>query len=267
MSKKIGYADVSLVKSRAKKNGIITFFVFTLAIAFVVLLAGVLSGAISVGNFKGLFFKDQNSISTHSYHMVYMAKCDTKSKAESVASGAQVVGAGAYVWELDGEFYVVGSIYKTKEEASAVYNNIKNTGNYEIGVKELNFKKLEVNEKNYSTEQTKSILSAIKSLDEIYDKCFKFSVMVDKGEVNPSFISSELNTIKSEAKVIAAKLDALNSYAASKVSVSTKNAFVFVVDAIDNAVLRTIGGKSANSDLKYLIAKIIAAKYNLYQNI
>lgn len=268
MSKKVGYAETKLVKSKAKhKNRFVTLLVCVLSVSFVILISGMLSGVLTVGNFSGLFGGKVNSIIAHSYYMVSMGKYNSKSEAETVASGAAVMGAGAYVWGLDGEFFVVGNIYKTLEEANLVLNNIGGTGNYNVEVKELKFKKVSVEVKDYSTEQIKTILDAIKNLNTIYEKCYDYSLKVDKAEVNTTLVSSELNSIKSDAKIVAAKLDAINSCAVSEVTINVKNAYISVIDALDNAILKVISGNSVNSDLRYLVAKIVVAKYNLYQNI
>lgn len=268
MSKKVSYAETKLVKSKTKhKNVFVTFLVCVLSIASVILLSSMLSGVLTVGNFSNLFGGKANQINAHSYYMVSMGKYGARSEAEAVASGAAVMGASAYVWELDGEFYVVGNIYKSQDEANSVYKNINGTGNYEISIKEIKFKKVSVNVKDYTTEQTKTILDAINNLNTIYEKCYDYSLKVDKSEVNTSLVSSELNSIKSDAKIVSAKLDAINSYAVSEVALNTKNAYISVIDALDNAILKVISGNSVNSDLKCLVAKIVVAKYNLYQNI
>lgn len=268
MSKKVGYAETRLVKSKQKhKNKFVTLMVCVLSLAMVVLLSGVLAGAITVGNFSNLFQNKSNTISAHSYYMVSMGKYNSRSEAEAVASGAAVMGASAYVWELNKMFYVVGNIYKNSSEADSVLKNISGTGNYEISVEEIKFKKLTISNKEYSNEQIKAIVEAIKSLNNIYEKCYDYSLKVDKGEVNTGLVSSELNSIKSEAKITAAKLDAINSYAVSELTINTKNAFISVVDALDNAILKVISGNSVNGDLRCLVSKIVVAKYNLYQNI
>ena len=118
MSKKVGYAETRLVKSKQKhKNKFVTLMVCVLSLAMVVLLSGVLAGAITVGNFSNLFQNKSNTISAHSYYMVSMGKYNSRSEAEAVASGAAVMGASAYVWELNKMFYVVGNIYKNSSEA------------------------------------------------------------------------------------------------------------------------------------------------------
>ena len=274
MPKIVEYAEVKRVKSKQKRENkrLKKFFLIVLFLGLVVVVSGFLSGLFSFGGgsstnlFSGLFAK-KNQIASHSYYMVSMGTYNSLAEAESVASGTAVMGAGSYVWFYKSKFYVVGNIYKSISDAEAVYNNIKNTGNYEISVEEIPFKKLTINNSNYTAEQNQTVKGAITFIGSLYEKCYDYALRVDKSEVNTTLVSSELNSLKSEAKIYASKLDAINSYAVSELVLNTKNAYITIIDALDAAILKVIAGNSANSDLKYLVAQVVSAKYNLYQNI
>ena len=271
MSKKVSYAETTLVKSRTKKGKFkfLKILGLCLLLVAIIITAGLLSGVITIGNFNfgSLFFKQSNVIKEHSYYLVSMGKYDNVNEAQSVASGAAVMGAGAYVWELNKSYYVVGNFYKSLDEANSVYNNIKGTGNYNITVEEVKFNKVNLNNKDYNKEQNKVVFDSVKFIDSVYEKCFDYSLKIDKNEVNATLVSSELNNLKSECKIKASKLDTLNSYAVSETTINIKNCYIGIIDALDNAILKVINGSSINSDLRYLVANIVVFKYNLYQNI
>ena len=268
MSKKINYAETRLIKSKQNRKfgGFFAILLSILMVGCMVAISGVLSGFLTIADI-GLLFNNKNVINSHSYYMVVMGEYNNLADAETVASGAAVMGAASYVWNNNNKFFVVGNIYKTKEDANKVCEQIKNTANYNIFVKQIDFKKLNISNKNYTTEQLKTIVDSIKFIGTIYEKTYDYGVKIDKNEIAATQVSSELNNIKSQVKIFASKLDSINSVSVSETTINIKNAYIKIVDALDSAILKVINGSSVNKDIKYLTCTIVDAKYNLYQNI
>lgn len=269
MSKNIlHYSDTKLIKAKktkSKKGGWIFVFVLCCA-ALVLFLSNGLGNILKVSTFSFLFGKQSSAISAHSYYAVLMGEYQTKSEAQAVASGVSVLGAGAYVWEIDGKFLVVGNVYKSKSDAETVLKNISGN-NYNVSVMEIKYDKLTIKSDSLTDEQEEELLNAVKFLDELYLKVYDYSIKFDKSEIVATVVSSELNTLKGNVKVWASKLDAINSYAVTNYGLTIKNTFVSISEELDACVLKVINGTSVSKDLKYLVTSVAVEKYNLYNNL
>lgn len=268
MSKNIlKYQDTKFVKTKKKKKKRFWAFVFcVLMLVGVIMFSNVLADAIKVGNFSFLFSKTNIKSNQHSYYAVAMGEYDSESEAQAVASGVSIMGAGGYVWYDNQKYYVIGNVYKTKEESEIVLKNITGT-NYNTFIKEMVFKKIDYNAETLTKEQRKVVKDGILFLNQIYEKCYNYAIKFDKGEIVSTVISSELNTLNGEVKVLASKLDAINSVAVTNQTLLLKNAMINVGNELENAVLKVINGSSVNKDLKYLTTSVAVIKYNFYNEI
>lgn len=267
MSKNIlRYKDTRFYKSKNKKGGFKVFIVFILCLAIVVGLSVILGDAINVANFSSLFNVNGVNIKEHSYYAVVMGKYDTETRAQEVASGVSVMGAGAYIWLQDSEYNVIGNVYKSLEDANAVISNISNT-NYTPFVKEIKYNKIKFEVENLTKEQKELVKDAVLIIDKVFDQCYNYSIKFDKGEIVSTVVSSELNTLKGDLIVQASKLDAINSVAVSNETLLIKNAYVSIISQLEATILKVIDGTSVNKDLKYLTTSVSIVKYNLYNSI
>ena len=268
MSKKVvHYSGVKLVKrkrTKRKKFGVFLFCV--LCVGGVVLFATGVPDALKISSFSFLFKSETNVVNAHSYYAVLMGEYGSESEAQAVASGASVVGAGAYVWNTDGKFLVVGNVYKNKADAETVAKNISGN-NYNVSVYEIKYSKLKVDLNNLSSEQELEFVNAINFLDDMFLKVYNYSVKFDKSEIVATVVSSELNTLKSEIKVWASKLDSINSFVPTSFGLSIKNTFVALATEFDSCVLKVINGASVSKDLKYLTTSVAVRKFNLFNNL
>lgn len=261
------YSDTKLIKTKkpkSKKHGLFVFCL--LCVLLVIFFATGLGDALKVNSFPFLFKGETLTISEHNYYAVLMGEYQTKSEAQGVASGVSVLGAGAYVWEVNNKFLVVGNVYKTKSDAEAVLKNISGN-NYNVSVMEIKYNKLTIKSDKLEDEQEAELLNAVKFLDGLYNSVYDYSIKFDKSEIVATVVSSELNTIKGELKVWASKLDAINSYAVTNQGLAIKNTFVTLIEELDACVLKVINGTSVNKDLKYLVTSVAVEKYNLYNNL
>ncbi len=268
MSKKaLRYSNTKLVKHKKvgrKKFGV--FLLFALCVCFVIFLAAGFSDALTVGSLSFLFGKNKNVIPEHSYYAVLMGQFETESEAQAVASGASVMGAGAYVWHTDGKFLVVGNVYKNKADAETVLKNISGN-NYNVSIHEIKYTKQKVNNKKLADEHNCELVNAICFLDDLFLKVYNYSVKFDKSEIVSTVLSSELNTLKSEIKVWASKLDSINAFVPTNEGLNIKNTYVSLINEFDSCVLKVINGTSVNKDLKYLTTSVAIQKYNLFNSL
>ena len=269
MSKKVlRYSDTKLIKLK-KNNSFKSFFVFIFCLSIfltVMFVSGAFSRVLKVNNFSFLFDKNKISVDTHSYYAVTMGQYDSESEAQSVASGVSIMGAGAYVWLNGNKYYVIGNVYDNLTDAETVLKNVSGN-NYDVGILEMKFNKIAFDNENYTTDQKKVILESIKFVDEVFKKCYNYSIKFDKSEVVATVVSSELNTLKGDTTVWAGKLDAINSVIATNETILLKNAYVSINSELDASVLKVIDGSSVNKDLKYLTTAVAVIKYNLYKSI
>ena len=269
MSKqKLKYLETKLIKRKNKNvgRGFKVFFVCVILIFATIFISGNLGAILKLNPVSFLFGGGSYEIKKHSYYAVLMGEYDNRAEAEAVASGVAVMGAAAYVWQLDNKFLVVGNVYNNKDDAEKVLKNVSGN-NYSVSVKEIPFFKINLNESDLTNEQTKLLVSAVKFLDTVYERCYDYSVKFDKGEVVATVVSSELNGLKGEVLVWANKLDLINSYMLTNKGVLIKNAYITVLAELEKSVLSVISGNSTNKDLKYLTTAVTVAKYNLYKNI
>lgn len=269
MSKpKLKYLETKLIKRKKKSRGkgFKVFIVCLVLVIATIFISGSLGDILKISPISVLFGNNSYEIKEHSYFAVLMGEYNTRAESEAVASGVAVMGAAAYVWELDGKFLVVGNVYKNKSDAEIVLKNVSGN-NYSVSVKEIPFNKISLKEAELTDEQTELLVSAVKFLDTVYERCYDYSVKFDKGEVVATIVSSELNSLKGEVSVWANKLDLINSYMLTNKGVQIKNSYISVGLELEKAVLSVISGNSVNKDLKYLTTAISVAKFNLYKNI
>ncbi len=258
------YHDTKLVKSKKRKNGFGVILVVVMLICGTIYGAIILSPVLTVGNFSSLF-KTKVSIKAHSYYAVCMGVYDDFNEAQSVASGVSVMGASGYVWKHD-KYYVIGNVYELKTDAENVIKNMGTT-NYKVSVVEIPYNTIKYVDDNLTTEQLGVISQVFTLIDDVFKSCYNYSIRFDKGEVVATVVSSELNTLKGEVKVLSAKLDAINSVAVSSNGIDLKNALISIETELENAVLKVIDGTSTNKDLKYLTVSVAVIKHNLYNKM
>ena len=265
---KLKYSDTRLIKRKNKGRfkGFLIFVFCVICCVFVFVLAGGLGNVLKVGSFSFLFKNNNDVVAEHSYYAVVMGEYETHSEAQAVASGVAVMGAGAYVWQTENKFLVVGNVYENKSDAEQVLKNIGGSG-YNAFVKEIKFNKISLETSVLNQEQTQVVFSAVKFVDDVFLKCYDYAVKFDKSEIVSTVVSSELNTLKGSVRVWEGKLDVINSYAVTNLGLLIKNALVAIELELDAAVLKVINGTSVNKDLKYLTTSVAIAKFNMYNSI
>lgn len=268
MSKNVlKYHETKLIKSKNKKGkGFFVLLFCLLIFVGVVYFSGFLGSVISVGNFSFLFNNSKIVVKQHSYYAVVMGEYGSEMEAQKVSSGVSVMGAGGYVWNDNEKYYVIGNVYKLKSDAENVLKNMSQT-NYSCTVVEIPYKKLSFNAENLTKEQRGVVEACIEQINNVFEKCYNYSISFDKGEVVSTVVSSELNTLKGDLLIYGSKLDAINSVAITPQTLHLKNAIISINNEIENTILKVINGSSPNKDLKYLTSSVAIIKYGLYNAI
>ena len=128
MPKTSYYDDVKIIK-KSFKSRLKSLLIFSLVIITIMGCFGMaifLSEALTVGNLGALvvYGDTKLKIDKSSMYAVTLGKYVNKEEAVKVALGASVQGASGYVWE-DNEYYVIGNIYSSNEDALKVVENLK----------------------------------------------------------------------------------------------------------------------------------------------
>ena len=194
-------------------------------------------------------------------YAVTLGKYVNKEEAVKVALGASVQGASGYVWE-DNEYYVIGNIYSSNEDALKVVENLKES-KYNIAIKEINFPKIDINFDVYENADMGLIKNAFGMIDDIYKLLYDYSIKYDRGDVTHLAVSSGLSSARGELKSIVVKVQSLLNKAESSL-IHLQGSLIKCDELLDEAILKTIDNTSTNYSLKYAIASVIRIKYELY---
>ncbi len=163
------------------KKGKKTFFAVAGAISLIVclLLANFLADMIIP---SGATTGDISSQSEDLYFLS-LAKSQVKSEAEALAPDYRKIGAGGFVWEIDGYFYVVSSAYSNKNDASLVQSSIKQTQNLESEIISVKFDSITISG-NFSAEEKKSLGKALSAGINFYLSIYDIAISLDTGVYN-----------------------------------------------------------------------------------
>lgn len=275
MSKKnkVEYSETTLVKRKKEKTNTwdtVKGFLFGGGcLALVICFAILFSNLLTVGKFSLVFnqHKSEWMLEESYYYAVMLGEYETEAEANSVGTGASTMGASGYVMKLDGKYYVFGNVYKKESDAKSVKDNITASSNYKAFVKKLVFKKVEIKLPDYTNEQNGVLVDALKFFDKLLDKIYDSIILLDKQETTYTRVSSEINTLKSEAKIIESKLDAINSTNVNEKTMLIKNSYVNLIDVVDNLILNLISSKNSNHLTKYAYCNIIQIKFDLFKSL
>lgn len=261
------YEDVKIIKKPLKLR-IKKFFVFLSFVGVFCVIFGAsfgLSTALSVGHISSfLVYGDKKIVFKESYlYAVTLGEYENRSEAETVANGATIQGAGGYVWE-DKKYSIIGSIYKSEEEALSVIENLKSS-NYDVKIKKITFPKIDI-KFDYDNKQVNTINKSILLIDDIYEKLYNFSIKFDKKEINNFAISSELSNIRGEVKVKISDMQDILSIYNENVKL-IQNSLILIDELLDETILKIIDNSTTSYTIKNSLAKCVRFKYDLYQNL
>lgn len=265
MPKKNYYEDIKFIKKPLKSRikSMFIFFVIVLVVVSCFGIATYLSSALTVGNLGDLIIYGNTNlkIEKSTLYAVTLGEYDTFDEGEKVSMGVMVQGASGYVWE-DGKFFVIGNIYSNYDDALKVKDNLKES-NYNVGIKEINFPKLQLDFQMYENEDMSIIKKSIEILNVVYKKLYDFSVKYDKKEITNLAVSSGLSELRGELKGIIVSVQNLINISDSKLK-KIQTALIKTDELLDQVIIKTIDNSSTNYSIKYAISSIVRIKYDLF---
>lgn len=265
MPKDYYYDDVKIIKKPFKKRlkNILKIFIIAIFCIGILLSSMYLSKALSVSNISvALVYGDKNiKIKKSSLYAVSLGRYDTYDEAEKVALGSTIQGASGYIWQ-DDQYIVIGNIYQTESDASAVLENLK-TSNYNTSIFQINFDAVTLSFDNLENKQVDSIRKAIDFMNQVYFNLYNYSISFDKGESNNFAISSYISNLRGEGKVHISSLQNLINLGADKIEY-IKEALIQIDILLDTLILKTIDNSATNYSLKYGIASVTRIKYDCF---
>ncbi len=268
MPKNCYYEDVKIIKRpiKAKLKVIFLSFGMVFLLGFTIFCSVFLSRALTIGNITTaiVYGGKEINIGKHQMYLVSLGKYDNYVDAEKVALGAMVQGAGGFVWDLDNSFCVIGNVYGSIDDASAVKKNLSSS-NYDVETIEVSFPKINLVFDSLENKDVSTIKKAIEFVDECYDSLYDYSIKFDKGEMNNFAICSGISSMRGECKVHISAIQSLMSEKNDDLQ-QIINCLTKIDEILNLSILKTIDNSSTNYSLKNSIISIVYEKYTLYRN-
>ena len=260
------YAEgIKIIKRKPKKRLLGIFLICFISFFAVTLFAELFSKTLNVGNFSivSLIMGGGNGgIDAHSYFAVTLGEYETKAECLDVAMGSSVAGASGYVWEKDGYFYPIGSIYKTKEDATKVVEQLSNSV-YSVGVLEIEFKKIAFDESSKEKEVATVIYDSLNYLGELYNNFQVHSIQLEKNEITYVAAASFINAYLGEIKVYESKMQYLIEEYNDEMLKKIRTGFVSIESSLNNTISTLLSNFSPVSDIKYGLVDYVFNYYSL----
>lgn len=263
------YDDVKMVKKPFKKRlkGFLKFFIFCVIVVGIVLSSLFLSKSLAVGNISNVLVYGGTDIKIDKRDMfaISMGKYNNRSEAEGVALGLAIQGGGGYIWENDGEYLVLGSVYSSSDLANSVLTNLSSS-KYSISIFKITMPKVSLSFENKENKSVGTIKDAIEHFENVYSKIYDYSIMFDKSEINNLAISSYLSQMRGQTKVYISSVQGLISFGDEALQ-EIQNGLIKLDELLDQAIIKTIDNSSTSSYLKYTLCSIVDIEYKMRANL
>ena len=260
------YADgIKIIKRKPRGRLLGIFIVSLCCVALVTILADIFSKTLNVGNFSlvSLILGDKNDkIEAHSYYAVTLGSYDTKNECLDVAMGSSVAGASGYVWESDGKFLPIGSIYKEKIDAENVKKQLENSV-YDVQILEIKFKEIKFDESGKEEPVLSLIYESLNYLNGLFQNFSSHTIQLEKNEITYVAAASFINAYLGEIKVYESKMQYLIEEYGDETLKSIKNGFLSIESSLNNTISTLLSNFSPISDIKYGLADYVFNYYSL----
>lgn len=262
------HSDIKIKKRKTKffkKLGL--FLIFSVSLIFVIFLADVFSTALTAGSFSFVLNK-QNfvSIKEKNLYAITMGESTDKFQAFNIGGGVSVLGAGGFVWEENGKYYVVANIYENSSEANKILNGL-NESNYEVDVMEIKIPRVKLSFENLNGEYVKDIQNALNRLYGLYEDLYNLAINIDTKNITFIQGGSLVNGYKSECKIIYNKLLLINSgYDNSKIK-QISDTYVYVIEMLDTLVYKLLKDGQLNYIVKNAEIELVYKLYGLIKTL
>lgn len=186
-----------------KKFSVLSFFIFVIGIFSCISCGYLISTAIVTSN---LF--QYTSVVTYDSQNLYaisMANSTSKNDLTSQKEILQSQNGAGYIYEKDGNFYLIASIYENYNDAELVKNNLKTNG-IESEILTITLDTIQI-EGNFSNDEKTMLSNSIKSTVETFKSLYDVAISLDTSVFDKTKAKLECNTIYSNNVSIKANFD------------------------------------------------------------
>ena len=262
------HSDIKIKKRKTnflKKFGL--FLIFSISLIFVIFLADVFSTALTAGSFSCASNKHNTvGVKEKNLYAITMGVSTDKFQAYNIAGGVSVLGAGGFVWEENGKYYVVANIYESVSEANKILNGL-NESNYDVDIMEIKIPKIKLNFENLKKEYKNDIQNALNRLYGLYENLYNLAINIDTKNITFIQGGSLVNEYKSDCKIIYNKLLLINSgYSNSKIK-QIADTYVYVIEMLDSLVYKLLKDGQLNYIVKNAEIELVYKLYGLIKTL
>lgn len=259
---KLKYNDIVIRKKRRSFKVIIVVALLIMFFAGVYFAADVFSDLITVGNIS-IFSNTQFDIKEKKYFALTLGVYEEKEKAEQVAKGSTIMGASGFVWEQNNKYYIIGSVYRTRDELLKVIQNIEDV-NYVYDELEIKLNAINIKLQEKTQEKTQKIKNIFKTLENIVDDLCNMAIQLDIGNLTYIMCASLINAHKSEVSIC--KKDIFYFFQNENIH-DIYNTLIKIENLLDNGVLNILENINPYSSCKNSLTNILYEIYILRNKV
>ena len=244
-------------RQRFKKFSFVFVLIFLIVFVLVVFnVADLFSSAIT--NKGSILYGEKIRISNTIYYGVSLYNSTTLEKSEQQAQNILKQGGAGFVYCM-GEYYVLGSIYSSHEDATEVKEKLDLDG-VETKIININIPVININYKGDKTKENTEIFSVFKT---VFDSLYNLSIEFDMGSKTVQELKKDINKISNDFRIKINDFDAVfkkEKYDFQKQIIEHLNRIKASLDAIltYDGVNLTLNGK-----IKNVCCEIVVEYYNL----
>lgn len=224
--------EIENCKTKKRKGGRVFFFLLTiLCVGLCTLISHFFASVIATGGADSS--GTTTSSAEYTLYAIALGQYSSKAQAEDDAITARKQNAGGYVLKKDSSYHVLASIYEKKNDAESVLKNLSTS--FEPEILEIKIEKAKLS-KISSSNLSKSYLSMLADLKDVYLNLYDISVSLDTAVYSETKARIEADKIKSD---LISKLDKLSNGTAAADGVYyviIKNKVQDIADEITSAV-------------------------------
>ena len=187
--------EIEISKQKKKKGGRFFFFLLSiLCVGLCVVVAQFFASVITTGSIGFSF--STSSQTKFKLYAVTVGTFTSKTQAEESAISYRAKNAGGYVYELDNKFYVVASIYESKNDAESVVNNLSSPS-FSPEIIELQYETASF-AKISSNNLKKTFSEFLENYKNLYLKLYDISVSLDTSVYTITKSRIEIDALKED---------------------------------------------------------------------
>lgn len=248
---------------KEKKNKFFAILTCIICFALCIALADLFSTIITVGSFSS---SAGGKINPYSVFAVTLYNGTIKSAALEKSAMVKKLNGAGYVWESDGQFYVIASAYIEENDAKKVKENLEENG-HSSEILKISLSGLIIN-KNFSNEELNSLLSAGSLFKDTYKSLYDISISLDTTIITETQCRLEISNLQSEVGKIRSDFEVMFNTKLStellklKLSINSVNTLLQQLIDFEESFSQTLSSK-----IKYNYMEILSINQNLLKEI